>query len=399
MAEKDLAMNIHSPLFSIVIPTRNRANLLQYALLSAVRQEFDDYEIIVSDNHSQDGTAEVVRKLADGRVRYIRTNRSLSMPNSWESALSHARGEYITYLCDDDAIRSVLLKRLAETLSREQTDIVSWPGGATYYHDSWTKETDRNTLHLHVSGGTDDQKVKAESIYQELFNCRFTQQLPRLLNSCAHRGLLNEIRHKLGRVFWPTCPDYTAGIAQLAFRKELVYLDELLLVWGVATESIGASQSLRGTAANVFLDELRNDNAPILKYVPAKIHSPMNYALDSLLFMKDKLGALLSGYIFNTEAYYTLMSGERGGSRSNADTELAEFRRALRSEGLDVQLKVLATLTWQNLRGRAARQAHRWGIARSSRRLRCISGQEYKFSNIFECVQHLDKIISAQQYP
>ena len=38
------------PFFSVVIPTRNRASLLRYALQTALDQDFDDYEIVVSDN-------------------------------------------------------------------------------------------------------------------------------------------------------------------------------------------------------------------------------------------------------------------------------------------------------------------------------------------------------------
>jgi len=389
-------MSIHSPLFSIIIPTRNRANLLQYALLSAARQDFDDYEIIVSDNHSEDATPEVVRRLGEGRVRYARAIRALSMPDSWEFALSHARGEYITYLCDDDAIRPLLLQKLADTLSREETDIVSWPFGAIYYHDSWDNVTDRNTLHYAVPSGR-ALRVKADDVCEELSNCRFSHHLPRLLNSCAHRKLLSEIQHRLGRVFWPTCPDYTAGIAQLAFRKELIYLDELMLVWGVGKESIGASQSNRGRAAEVFLEELRNDNIPVLKYVPAKIHSPMNYALDSFLFMKDKLGSLLPDCALNTNAYYAMISAEPSRNPSNANAELAEFRQALYREPLGVRLKVRLKLALRKLKDRAARGTVRWRIARSSPELRSASGEDYNFKNIFECVQNLDRIVPAQQ--
>jgi len=389
-------MSVHSPLFSIIIPTRNRASLLQYALLSAARQDFDDYEIIVSDNHSEDATPEVVHRFGEGRVRYARANRALSMPDSWEFALSHARGEYVTYLCDDDAIRPLLLQKLADTLSREETDIVSWPFGAIYYHDSWDKVTDRNTLHYAVPDGR-ALRVKADAVCEELSNCRFTHHLPRLLNSCADRRLLSEIQLKLGRVFWPTCPDYTAGIAQLAFRKELIYLDELMLVWGVGKESIGASQTNRGHAAEVFLEELRNDNVPVLKYVPAKIHSPTNYALDSFLFMKDKLGSLLPDCALNTNAYYTLISGEPAGGPSNAKAEFAEFCRALHGEPLDVRLKVRVNLALRKLKNRAARGTARWRIPKSSPELRSVMGKDYNFKNIFECVQRLDRIIPAQR--
>ena len=41
------------PFFSIVMPTRNRANLLKYALRSALQQTFQDYEVVVSDNQSE----------------------------------------------------------------------------------------------------------------------------------------------------------------------------------------------------------------------------------------------------------------------------------------------------------------------------------------------------------
>src|SRR2546423_1052660 len=101
------------PLFSIIIPTRNRARLLRYALETALQQTFADYEIVVSDNHSSDATAAVVREVGDGRVRYVRPDRSLSMAAHWEFALAEARGEYVTYLCDDDAITPRTLQKVA----------------------------------------------------------------------------------------------------------------------------------------------------------------------------------------------------------------------------------------------------------------------------------------------
>ena len=157
------------PLFSIVIPTRNRTNLPQYALLSAAPQEFDDYEIIVTANHSEDTTGEVVRKLADGRVRYVRTNRPFSIPDSCEVAFSHVRREYVTYLCDDDAIRPLLLYKLADILSRDETEIVSWPFGAIYFHDLWDKVAEHNTLHYAVPQGR-ALGLKTDSVYEEVSN-------------------------------------------------------------------------------------------------------------------------------------------------------------------------------------------------------------------------------------
>jgi len=52
------------PKFSIVIPTRNRAYTLYYTLKTCLNQyDFDDYEIVVSDNCSEDNTAEMIKEL------------------------------------------------------------------------------------------------------------------------------------------------------------------------------------------------------------------------------------------------------------------------------------------------------------------------------------------------
>src|SRR5262245_3789097 len=102
-------MSAKRPFFSIVIPTRSRAHLLSHALQSALDQTFDDYEVVVSDNCSKDNTFQMVEALGNSRVRYVRPDRSLSMPDHWEFALDHAQGEYITYLCDDDAFSPTLL--------------------------------------------------------------------------------------------------------------------------------------------------------------------------------------------------------------------------------------------------------------------------------------------------
>src|SRR6187200_310428 len=57
------------PLFSIVIPTYNRSELVQGAVRSILDQTFDDYEVVVSDNCSQDDTQAVIAGFQDPRVR------------------------------------------------------------------------------------------------------------------------------------------------------------------------------------------------------------------------------------------------------------------------------------------------------------------------------------------
>src|SRR5262249_26316343 len=91
------------PRFSIVIPTRERPSTLEYTLASCLAQD-GDFEAVVSDNCTGPATRELVERIADVRVRYIRTPEVLAMTDSLEFAVSHARGEYVVMQGDDDGL-------------------------------------------------------------------------------------------------------------------------------------------------------------------------------------------------------------------------------------------------------------------------------------------------------
>ena len=84
-----------SPFFTIAIPTKNRTDQLRNAVRSVREQTFGDFEVIVCDNSDEPyspAVAEIVAATEDPRVRYVRTNGKLSMPDHWERAIAAARG-------------------------------------------------------------------------------------------------------------------------------------------------------------------------------------------------------------------------------------------------------------------------------------------------------------------
>jgi glycosyltransferase involved in cell wall biosynthesis len=92
------------PKISVVIPTYNRAGYLDAAIASVLAQRDADFEIIVSDNCSQDDTAATVGKyLADSRVHYYRNEQNIGMVRNWRKAVfEHASGDWFVLLSDDD---------------------------------------------------------------------------------------------------------------------------------------------------------------------------------------------------------------------------------------------------------------------------------------------------------
>ena len=91
------------PRVSVVIPAYNRARYLPAAIGSVLGQSFADFELIVVDDGSTDDTAEVVRGIADPRLRLVTNPVSLGIAGARNRGLDHARGEYVAALDSDDA--------------------------------------------------------------------------------------------------------------------------------------------------------------------------------------------------------------------------------------------------------------------------------------------------------
>ena len=116
-----------NPLLSIIIPTRERAETLGYTLRTVLDQITRNFEVIVSDNFSQDNTAQVVSSFSDPRIRLINPGRRLSMCDHWDFALLHAAGDYVMFIGDDDAILPGALDKLEASILSTHSLVYGWP--------------------------------------------------------------------------------------------------------------------------------------------------------------------------------------------------------------------------------------------------------------------------------
>jgi glycosyltransferase involved in cell wall biosynthesis len=104
------------PLFSIIIPTYNRAEFLQQTLESVWRQTFNDYEVIVVDDGSTDETAAYLSQISD-RIS-IQTQRNAGPGVARNKGVESARGEYLAFLDSDDVWFSWTLETVAELIAK-----------------------------------------------------------------------------------------------------------------------------------------------------------------------------------------------------------------------------------------------------------------------------------------
>ena len=111
-------------LVSILMPMHNAETYVADAVRSCLRQTHEDWELIVVDDASTDGSAEVVESISDSRVRLIRLSKNVGPGLARNVALAAARGEWVTVLDADDLYCSGRLAGLLTHAKREGTACV-----------------------------------------------------------------------------------------------------------------------------------------------------------------------------------------------------------------------------------------------------------------------------------
>ncbi|MCC6457180.1 MAG: glycosyltransferase family 2 protein [Caldilineaceae bacterium] len=111
------------PLFSITIPTYNRAHLLPRAITSVLEQTFSNFELILVDDGSTDNTEEVVKCFADPRIQYLYQSNA-GGGTARNTGARHATGKYITFLDSDDDAAPTWLEQYSRTFEETSADVI-----------------------------------------------------------------------------------------------------------------------------------------------------------------------------------------------------------------------------------------------------------------------------------
>lgn len=102
------------PRVSVCIPVYNGAEFIAQAIESVLTQTFTDFELVILDNASTDGTLDVVSRFADPRIRVERNEATTGAGANWNRALRAARGEFVKLVSADDYLREQCLERQLE---------------------------------------------------------------------------------------------------------------------------------------------------------------------------------------------------------------------------------------------------------------------------------------------
>ena len=127
-----------TPRVSVVVPSYNNASFIEATIDSILGQTFEDFELVVADHSSSDGTWERLQRYSlDPRVRLLRTAAGGGAQQNWEQVTTEARGDLVKLVCGDDVIYPDCLRLQVEAMDANpsvvlvaaQRDLIDARGG------------------------------------------------------------------------------------------------------------------------------------------------------------------------------------------------------------------------------------------------------------------------------
>jgi glycosyltransferase involved in cell wall biosynthesis len=248
--------------FSVVVPTRDRPDLLAFCLESLESQTFEDFEVIVSDNATSAPAREVFDRWARPGWRYLLAEKPLAMHDNFELGADAAEGDYVAVVIDKTTLHPSALE-VADTLLASATgaEIVTWRNEGFAPLD---EERELGPGRFVPVG-----QATAPIAYDPLaeLGLRFENATRRgadavhyvrgkIVFGAYSRTLLERIRAQTRRLFHPLAPDYSAMVPACVLAKSAIDVGRPLLVSYNSTRSNGRNQALDAGYARRFIESV-----------------------------------------------------------------------------------------------------------------------------------------------
>ncbi len=263
-----------APKVSVILPTYNRAYIIEKAIQSVLNQTYQDFEIIVIDDGSIDNTEEIIKELQekDNRIRYLRLNINKGASHARNEGIKIAQGEYITFQ-DSDA------EWVIDKLEKQMKVIETSSENIVIYCGFWRIDGDEKTYipDINISN-------REGNIHKELLKGNFVDT-PSILLPKKNLEKVGMFDEKL-----PALEDWDLAI-RLSKYYEFKLIDETLYISYVLSDSISANYEALIIAMQIILakyqDEIYKDHK-IIKAWSIKFNSIAKYLLDNNDITKAK---------------------------------------------------------------------------------------------------------------
>lgn len=286
------------PLFSIIIPQKNRAEYLYHTVRTCMMQDYPNLEILVSDDCSDDDSVEVVRGLMsiDSRIRLFVHEHHLGMRDNFEYVLNQVRPGFVMALGGDDGLTPGAIWRMYSILKSTNTQLLTWTPHLFYYPE---EENGRSILCVKRYKKYEVKILKAEDYLNKIANTfnYATFDCPMFyIKGVVSTELVDRVKSRTTDHSFYTCPtpDGFSGVVLAGEANEYAFTNEPLSITGSSPKSQGKNyhrtdEQSRKESVEFFKD---NEGRPMHPELASQQYSPLVTLMtaDYLLRAKDLPG-------------------------------------------------------------------------------------------------------------
>lgn len=246
--------------YSILVPTWNKLEYLKHTLESIINQDYENFELIISDDFSTDGTSDYLAQLKNKRVKLVKPPFKLTQAKNYEFILGHATGEWISIIGDDDGVLPNFFKILDQTIAKLNPEIEAISSKPAFYY--WESVND-----LYGDRVVDYQNFfkkneiinSKKSLFYALLGWKDRTDLPMIYTTgIVKKTLVDRIKIKSNNFFFHSIvPDYYSMIAILFETNNFLRLNQPIF-W------VGASSKSTGKGLRIYQDNIENKKASFL---------------------------------------------------------------------------------------------------------------------------------------
>ena len=245
------------PLFSIIIPTRNRSEYAISAIESVLKIDSTLFELVIQDNSDDDVLEEyLLLNISDTRLRYNHTKTKLDVIANFNASLNIASGEYFTFIGDDDGVNPEIIDAVAwmkknniDSLTPSLIADYMWPDIRMKYYNnrfSGILRVKTFTGEIATFDAEDGMRESARKAFQNLV---FATNLPKIYYGIVRRDCMDKVLSKANTYFPGVSPDMAGAMSVACYVDKTFSIDYPLFVPGSSAKStagLGAEKKHHG---------------------------------------------------------------------------------------------------------------------------------------------------------
>lgn len=112
-------------LVSVIMPTYNRARVIERSISSVLKQTYKNLELIIVDDGSTDNTESIVNNIMDSRIHYVKSRHNLGACHARNLGINLAKGEYIAFQDSDDVWHLDKIEKQLHLIQKTKADLVT----------------------------------------------------------------------------------------------------------------------------------------------------------------------------------------------------------------------------------------------------------------------------------